>query len=134
MTGQAKIPPPAYAPELVAATILHAAAHPTREVTVGGAGVLQVLAATHFPALFARLAGAITPLLNDAKTPSTPGDNLFTPQLGGNTQGDAAGRRFSVYTTARLHPVALLGAALALGAMARFAIAGSRLIARRRQN
>ena len=134
MTGQAKIPPPAYAPELVAATILHAAAHPTREVTVGGAGVLQVLAATHFAALFARLAGAITPLLNDAKTPSTPGDNLFAPQLGGDMRGDAAGRRFSVYTTARLHPAALLGAALALGAMARFAIAGSRLIARRRHS
>lgn len=34
-----KPPPPVYAPEAVARAIVHAATHPSREVTVGGAGV-----------------------------------------------------------------------------------------------
>ena len=125
--GEAKIPPPVYAPELVADAILHAAQHRVREVTVGGAGLAQVLVATHFPSLFAKLAGAVTPLLNDPKRPSTPGDNLFGPAAGGEVRGRvASGRRFSLYTTARLHPLAPAAAAVAAGAVL------SALVARRR--
>ncbi len=105
--GEAKIPPPVYTPELVADAILHAAAHPVRELTVGGAGLAQVLVATHFAGLFARFAGAITPVLNDPKTPVTPGDNLFAPAAGGEARGSgAAGPGFRAYTAARLHPLA----------------------------
>ena len=112
--GEAQIPPPVYAPQTVAAAILHAAEHPIREVTVGSAGLAQVLFASHFPAVFARVAGAVTPLLNDPKTPSTPGDNLFTPFSGAKTRGHGpSGRPFSVYTTVRLHPLAPAVAAFA---------------------
>ena len=112
--GAARIPPPVYAPELVAKVILHAAAHPVRERIVGGAGAVQVMVATHFAGLFARVAGATTPLLNDPKAPSTPGDNLFAAMSGGETRGDQpTARSFSLYTTAGLHP----GATLALGAV-----------------
>ncbi len=115
--GQAKIPPPMYAPELVADTILHVAQHPVQEITVGGAGLAQVLFATHFPGLFARIAGAITPLLNDPKWPSTPGDNLFAPASGGEARGEGGSPlRFSLYTAARLHHLAPAAAALAAGA------------------
>ncbi|WP_174301845.1 SDR family oxidoreductase [Caulobacter sp. S45] len=103
--GEAKVPPPVYAPELVADAILHAARHPMREVTVGGAGLAQVLFATHFPGLFAHLAGAITPLLNDPKTPATPGDNLFSAMSGGEVHGaEGPGLRFSLYTAAGCIP------------------------------
>ncbi len=126
--GEAKIPPPVYAPELVADAILHAAAHPVRELTVGGAGLVQVLVATHFAGLFARFAGAITPALNDPKTPVTPGDNLFAPAVGGEARGaGAAGRGFSLYTDARLHPLASAAATLAGG------VALTALIAARRR-
>ena len=115
--GEAKIPPPVYSAQLVADVILHAAEHPVREVTVGGAGMVQVLAATHFAGLFAKLAGAITPLLNDKGTPSTPGDNLFAPRSGGHAAGEGPpGRGFSLYTAARLHPLAPAVGALAVGA------------------
>ena len=105
--GEAKIPPPVYSPDLVAAAILHAATRPVLELTVGGAGLAQILFATHFPGLFAKVAGAITPVLNDPKTAATPGDNLFGPMSGGDAKGQGAWPRpFSLYTAARLRPMA----------------------------
>ena len=41
--------PPVYAPESVAEAILHAAAHPTREFTVGSAGKLLSISAAVTP-------------------------------------------------------------------------------------
>ncbi|MCU4973848.1 SDR family oxidoreductase [Halobacteria archaeon AArc-m2/3/4] len=43
MDEEATLPPPVYAPETVARTILHAAEHPEREVTVGVGGKNMVL-------------------------------------------------------------------------------------------
>ncbi|QLK27425.1 SDR family oxidoreductase [Natrinema zhouii] len=43
MDSEATLPAPVYAPETVARTILHAAEHPQREVTVGGGGKNMVL-------------------------------------------------------------------------------------------
>ncbi|WP_276256084.1 SDR family oxidoreductase [Halomontanus rarus] len=43
MDDEATLPPPVYAPETVARTILHAAEHPEREVTVGAGGKNMVL-------------------------------------------------------------------------------------------
>jgi NAD(P)-dependent dehydrogenase (short-subunit alcohol dehydrogenase family) len=44
-------PPPVYAPEVVAASIVHAAQHPRREVPVGGAAAALILAQRLSPAL-----------------------------------------------------------------------------------
>ena len=44
-------PPPVYAPELVAATIVRAATHPRREIPVGGAAAALYLAQRFCPAL-----------------------------------------------------------------------------------
>ena len=49
MQGEALVPPPVYAPELVADAILYAAEHVRRDITVGGVGRLQVLVGQHFP-------------------------------------------------------------------------------------
>ena len=125
--GEARIPPPVYAPELVADVILHAATKRVLEVTVGGAGVAQVLFATHFRLLFSRLAGAITPLLNDPKTPSTADDNLFAPGPGGRTRSEGVSPRpFSIYTSVRLSSATPVVATLAAG------VALTALLARRR--
>lgn len=46
-----KPPPPVYAPELVAENIVYAAAHPRREIPVGGAAAALILAQRFAPAL-----------------------------------------------------------------------------------
>lgn len=53
-----KVPPPVYAPELVAKAICHAAEHPIRSIMVGGVGRIMTWAAHAFPritdAIYAR--------------------------------------------------------------------------------
>lgn len=46
-----RLPPPVYAPEVVARAILHAAEHPVRDIHAGGAAKLLALGAQHLPAL-----------------------------------------------------------------------------------
>jgi len=53
--GAPKPPPPVYAPEVVARALLDCARRPCREVTVGGAGRAQVVAARLMPGLADRL-------------------------------------------------------------------------------
>jgi short-subunit dehydrogenase len=48
------LPPPIYAPELVAKAILYAAEHPKRDVFVGGAAKMMSLAGFHMPRLLDR--------------------------------------------------------------------------------
>ena len=99
MDGEAMIPPPAYAPELVSDAILDAAQHVRRDVTVGGAGRAEVLAATHFPGLYARLGGLFAPVLSDRSVAKTPGNNLDAPASGGEERSRTShGRRVSLYT------------------------------------
>lgn len=110
--GLPRVPPPAYDPVLVAGAILDAAQTPTREITVGGIGRLEILLAAHFPALFERIAPIIGPLLQDRGKPSGASDNLFQPLSGSERSPDEAGRRFSVYAFANRHPI-VIGAVLA---------------------
>ena len=123
MDGAARIPPPAYAPEVVAATLLRAAVRPFREITVGGVGEMQILFATHFPGLFSRLAGGLTPVLTIRDKAQGPDENLEGPSTGGatGTRRATPGRSFSVYTAAATHPGLAAAAALAAG----LAVAGA---------
>lgn len=110
--GEALIPPPVYDPALVADAILDAAENPRREVTVGGVGRLQVLAAAHFPRLLDHLGGLIAPMLRDPQLPKTPGDNLAAPLVDGRERSrEQDGRSFSLYTTAGRHRGLMLLAA-----------------------
>lgn len=122
MDGAALLPPPVYAPELVAEAILDAAQHPRRDVTVGGTGRLQVLGALHFPALLDRLGPLLLPKLHDRTRRGSAHDNLAAPVGGGQERSrDQHGRRLSVYEAAGRHRVAaatLAGATLGLATLA----------------
>ncbi len=130
LEGRGKIPPPVYAPEVVAAAVLRAAVRPFREITVGGGGQAQIMFATHFPGLFARYAGLMTPLVHDPSKPDTGDDNLFSPAGNGaaHSRREPAGKSFSVYTAATTHPGLAAAAALAAGlaVAAAIGVAGQR--------
>jgi short-subunit dehydrogenase len=113
--------PPVYAPEVVAAVILHAAQHPLREIIAGGAGA-KLSAARFAPRLADRYMERRT---FDAQMTQTPArgrpDNLHQPvahdggERGRNWRGHT--RRSSLYTSAMLHPAraAAVVAAVAVG-------------------
>jgi short-subunit dehydrogenase len=123
LDGAARIPPPPYDPALSADAILHAAEHRVRDLTVGGFGRLEVLAANHFPALFERLAPAIIPFLFDPKRPPVIRDNLAAPMADAQERTPAEpGRQTSLYLAARTAPPALVAGALGLGTLALVAI------------
>ncbi len=127
LDGEMRIPPPAYAPEIAAAAILHAAENIRRDITVGGAGRQQVMAAVHFPVLFDHLAALIPPLMTHKAHAKTPTDNLHASPEGGRTRGELdKGQPFSLYTSAQLHPRAAFGFGVA-GGLAAAAFAASRL-------
>ena len=121
--GEAMIPPPVYDPALVAEAILDAAVHVRRDITVGGAGRLQVLLGTHFPAVLDRMSKLLEGPMSDPEQPATPETSIFSPvQRGQERSGRQPGRRFSLCTAADRHPalvggvvlVAVLGAAALL--------------------
>lgn len=119
ITGyQARLPQPLYAPEIVADAILYAAQHSRRAITVGGGGKLQVLSAVMFPPIFDRLATNMRDALVFRDKPvSEVEGSLYEPQGNdGHTEGPQRGRRFSLFTTAQLHPKKALGLVAALAA------------------
>lgn len=79
--GKALVPPPTYAPELVADAILHAAEHPRRDITIG-ASRFQVLIGEHFPWLI----DLVTPLMRRSlyapDRPKAARNILFEPDEG----------------------------------------------------
>jgi short-subunit dehydrogenase len=114
--GEAVIPPPTYAPELVADAILHACEHPRRDITVGGVGKAQVLVAQHFPPLLDKLGPLMMRGLFNPRRQKTEADNLHRSSEAGRDRGyEPAVRESSLYTAAALHPV-VFGSAVAVGA------------------
>jgi NAD(P)-dependent dehydrogenase (short-subunit alcohol dehydrogenase family) len=73
-----KIPPPPYPPEAVAKAILAAATTTRREITVGGAGAFQMLAARLVPRSSDFLSSFVGPLLVDKTRPPNQRNNLFS--------------------------------------------------------
>ena len=113
LPGEARIPPPVYAPDLVADAILDAARNGQREITVGGAGRAQTLLARLAPAAFDWLATQLIPLLSDEDEPQTESASLFASAEGGRERSERdRSRPFSAYTAAVLHPGVVLGAGL----------------------
>lgn len=118
-------PPPIYAPELAAKTILHCAEHPERDMFVGAAGkVISTIG--HFAP---RLADFVTERLfagaqRTGRPPRPRGEHgLDRPSGRLKERGTYASHIFesSLYTQGSLHPVlacaALLGAGLAITAL-----------------
>ena len=120
--GEARIPPPVYDPSLVAEAILDAAQHSRRDVTVGGAGRLQVLVGTHFPTLLDKMSSLLAKPMSDPMTAKTTSTTIFDPvQAGKERSGLQPGRKTSLYTAAERHPVAVSAVvAIGLGSLAAF--------------
>ena len=122
--GEGQIPPPIYAPELVAEAILAAAVRPQREITVGGLGRAQVLFAEHFPAIFERIAPLMGAAVIDPKKEQPKPSNLFEGvRAGEERSGEHHAKPFSVYTSAAIHRkttiAGVAGLALAAGLLFR---------------
>jgi short-subunit dehydrogenase len=122
--GVPALPPPLYAPEVVAETILRCAERPVRDIIVGGAGRLQVAMGTLAPRLTDVLMERA--LYGQQKTydRTQPREgNLDRPQRDGRAHGPHRGHvmRSSLYTRAALSDVAralpyiAAGAAVAAG-------------------
>jgi NAD(P)-dependent dehydrogenase (short-subunit alcohol dehydrogenase family) len=98
-----KPPPPVYAPELVADTIVYAAAHPRREIPVGGAAVGFLLGQRLSPALTDALLSIRRVGVEIQRTgrPDNGTDNVDSPIDGpGHVHGSYPGRvlRHSPFT------------------------------------
>jgi NAD(P)-dependent dehydrogenase (short-subunit alcohol dehydrogenase family) len=98
-----KPPPPVYAPEIVAATIVYAAAHPRREIPVGGAAAGLLLGQRLSPALTDALLSIRRLGAGTQRTgrPDNGVDNVDGPMDGpGQVHGNHPGRvlRHSVFT------------------------------------
>jgi NAD(P)-dependent dehydrogenase (short-subunit alcohol dehydrogenase family) len=126
-----KPPPPVYAPEVVAASIVYAAAHPRREIPVGGSAVGFLLGQRISPALADALLSVrrfgVATLRADR--PDNGTDNVDAPlDEPGQVHGSYPGRvlRHSLFTRLvgrRPRPGELVGAALT----------GARRLARQRR-
>ena len=110
-----RVPPPVYAPEVVADAILHAAEHPVRHVTVGSGGRQMVLLGGGAPRLADKVFAAAIPRFAKRKGEKPNRDNLYEAGVDGRVHtGAYGGRKFSVYTAAQKHS----GLTLGLGALA----------------
>jgi short-subunit dehydrogenase len=123
MKKEASLPPPVYAPDVVARTILHCAEHPHRDVYVGGGAKMMAASGQYAP----RITDAVMEKTmlrmqqQDKPAPKRDDHNLFNPMQDFRERGDYPGHvsRSSMYTAASLHPLTTLaiagGTALALG-------------------
>jgi short-subunit dehydrogenase len=124
MEHRSKVPPPVYAPEVVAEAICHAAEHPTRDMIVGGAGRAMTLLATLAPNLSDRLfAATFFKTAQDKNKPKREMEGGFHKGGGeGELYGDQDDymRKTSLYTALRRHPRSAAAglATLAAGAAA----------------
>ena len=129
MDEASKVPPPVYHPDVVARAVLRAAEVPTREVTVGGAGVMQ----TTFFQMLPKIAELVIEKVfyataSDPNQPRRGGGGFHEPGDGGQQVGDQGKfrRDTSFYTPARMHPFATLGLAAAAGLVVVAAAQGTR--------
>jgi short-subunit dehydrogenase len=113
-------PPPNYAPDIVARAVLHAAAHPVRELNVGGSGRLLEILDHWLPALTDTIMGAVVPSLEHGEKMSgpRPPSGLHAPAGGAKERSGTHRlvREHSLYTTAAMHPLASLAIAGVVGA------------------
>jgi short-subunit dehydrogenase len=117
-------PPPVYAPETVAETILYCAENPVRDVFVGAAAKAHEVMGKYAPRTFDRVMGSTMMGQTRSGEPPKPRplENLYEPHDARlNERGTYDGRvvESSLYTRASLHP-ALTGA-IATGAALAFA-------------
>lgn len=118
MEAEPAVPPPVYAPEVVAEAILHCAEHPERDVFAGGGGKAISMTEKYAPRLTDKvMEWTMTEMQKSNEPPRPLADNgLDKPsgQLQERGGGHLHVSETSIYTKASLHPV--LTTALVLGA------------------
>ncbi len=111
------LPPPLYAPKEVAFGILHAAAHPKRDIYIGGAGRLFSLINRVAPALMDQLSKTLIPQSFRDEFPRHPEGALHETGRDGQADSDHPGmvRQTSFYTRVSVLPGFELAVAALLG-------------------
>lgn len=114
-----KVPPPVYAPELVAEAILHSAEHPTRSFMIGGTGRVLTWAARTFPKLTDTLYSNLffKTAIDPTRPPRAAKGGFHEAGSAGRLYGDQSDgmRRSSIFNTAQLHPTATVASVAAAG-------------------
>lgn len=129
MDEPARIPPLVYDPELVAKAICFSAAHPKRDITVGGQGYLLTKVGNAMPGVMDKMMEAFMGEQGQSiSQPPEPGttDNLFQPRKDGRERSnkDMFVRKSSLALEAQLHPVATAALVGGLGAAAAMLLFG----------
>ena len=118
------VPPPVYAPEVVADAVLSAAESPIREVIIGGSGKGMTMMQRFMPNIADQLFSRAFPMMAfDKSKPRRKADGgLHKAGTSGDMYGDQDSfmLKSSLYTSARTHPAktAATAAAVAVGAAA----------------
>ena len=101
-----KLPPPLYAPKEVAFGILHAAAHPKRDIYIGGAGRMFSFLNRVAPALMDQLSKTLIPQSFRDEPPRRPKGALHAVGHDGQVDSDHPGfvRQTSFYTRLSVLP------------------------------
>jgi short-subunit dehydrogenase len=108
MDREPKLPGPVYRPEEVAAAVLHAAAHPERELYVGTSARVMAAAGRQFPRAMDRVGEAVLmPQEKRSEPPRDPEGALYRAGRDGRVRGDHPGpvMPVSVYNRAGRHPI-----------------------------
>jgi len=120
MGAEATLPPPVYAPDVVADAILHCCENPQRDVLVGGGGKAISSMGTIAPRLTDYFMEKTLIRGQQKDAPPARRDALFGPSNDLSERGDYDGhtRETSTYTRAALHPLITGGILLAAGVAA----------------
>jgi short-subunit dehydrogenase len=113
-----KLPPPIYAPEVVADAILFAAEHPRRDIYVGAASRLMTATAHHTPRLLDRYLARFGIRQQRSKIPADgpQGGSLYDPGTDlMEREGAPRVHESSLYTRSAMHARAVNTALMALG-------------------
>jgi short-subunit dehydrogenase len=123
------LPPPVYAPEVVAEAILKCAERPVREITVGGGGRMMAVMGMVAPrSMDAYMERALFSQQKDSSYMVTSQDSLYRPKRDGYAAGPYEGHvmKSSAYTSAMLSDARRLLPLVAVAAVAVAAAAQTR--------
>ena len=120
--SEPKFPPPVYAPEEVAATVLRACERPVRDAFIGSSARMFSTLGNRAPRVADWISEKFLLPAEIGDRPATPRDNLFQGQAEARVRGDHQGStiRPSLYTRAARNPgttMAIAAAAVGLGAL-----------------
>lgn len=111
------VPPPVYAPDVVADAILHCAERPTRDLYVGSAAKMMASVRAWAPRIADRMAEAASASQQTGRPAANHGGNLYEP--GEDLRERSSQRRWtrerSYYTQASIHPLITAGVAVGVG-------------------